>query len=102
MSTLLSDAAITTALADLPDWTREGDSIVLTVTAGGFPAAIDLVNRVAVAAEAADHHPDIDIRWATVRFVCSSHSDGGLTAQDVALAHEISAAAAAVGAGAGS
>lgn len=98
MSALLDDAAITAALADLPDWTRDGDSIVLTVTADGFPAAIDLVNRVAAAAEAADHHPDIDIRWATVRFVCSSHSAGGLTEQDIALAREISAAAAVVGA----
>ncbi len=42
------------------------------------------------AAELRDHHPDIDIRWRTVTFVCSSHSDGGVTAKDVELAKEIS------------
>jgi 4a-hydroxytetrahydrobiopterin dehydratase len=40
-------------------------------------------------AEAADHHPDIDIRWRTVTFVLSTHSQGGITQNDLALAREI-------------
>lgn len=98
MPETLDDAAVAAALTDLPGWTRDGDALVLSVTAPSFAAGIELVNRVAAAAERADHHPDIDIRWATVRFACSTHSAGGLTAKDVALAAAISDAAAAIGA----
>ncbi|MEU3012691.1 4a-hydroxytetrahydrobiopterin dehydratase [Nocardia asteroides] len=86
---LLSDPEITIALATLPDWSREGASITRSVQAPDFLAGIELVRRVANAAEAADHHPDIDIRWRTVRFTLSTHSAGGLTANDTALAHTI-------------
>ncbi|MCX4096070.1 4a-hydroxytetrahydrobiopterin dehydratase [Nocardia sp. alder85J] len=90
MSTpLLTGDELAAALKDLPDWTREGDSITRTVQAPTFPAGIELVTRVAAAAEAADHHPDIDIRWRKVTFTLSTHSAGGLTRQDVALAAEI-------------
>ncbi|WP_280342299.1 4a-hydroxytetrahydrobiopterin dehydratase [Nocardia abscessus] len=87
--TLLSDTEIAEALTELPDWTRSGDSLVRTIQAPTFPAGIELVRRVAEAAEEADHHPDIDIRWRKVTFSLSTHSAGGLTALDVALAHEI-------------
>ncbi len=50
---------------------------------------------VAETAEAMDHHPDIDIRWRTLRFVLSTHSAGGLTALDLDLAARIDAALAA-------
>ncbi|GGN75513.1 4a-hydroxytetrahydrobiopterin dehydratase [Nocardia rhizosphaerihabitans] len=86
---LLSDPEITIALATLPEWSRDGDAITRTFKASSFPAGIDLVRRVAMAAEAADHHPDIDIRWRTLRFTLSTHSVGGLTANDTALAHTI-------------
>jgi 4a-hydroxytetrahydrobiopterin dehydratase len=99
MADLLDEAAVADALTRLPGWRRDGDELVLTVTAPSFLTGIDLVNQVATIAEAADHHPDIDIRWSTVRFACSTHSAGGLTAADTALAGQISAAAAAVGAG---
>ncbi|MGV9414430.1 4a-hydroxytetrahydrobiopterin dehydratase [Nocardia sp. NPDC003693] len=85
----LSEDAIVTALADLPEWTRTGDSIARTISAASFLAGIELVRRVAVAAEAANHHPDIDIRWRRVTFTLSTHDAGGLTRLDVALAHEI-------------
>ncbi len=98
MAELLDDTAVHAALADLPGWTQDGDALVLSVTAPSFAAGIRLVNEVAAAAERADHHPDIDIRWTTVRFACSTHSAGGLTAQDVALAARISEAAAGIGA----
>ncbi|AYF72757.1 4a-hydroxytetrahydrobiopterin dehydratase [Nocardia yunnanensis] len=85
----LSDDDLAKALTDLPEWTRQGDSITRTVEARSFLAGVELVRRVAAAAEAANHHPDIDIRWRRVTFTLSTHSAGGLTALDVALAHEI-------------
>ncbi|MFE5284046.1 4a-hydroxytetrahydrobiopterin dehydratase [Nocardia sp. NPDC056611] len=86
---LLSDDEIAKALTDLPEWTRTGDSISRTIKADSFLAGIELVRRVAAAAEAADHHPDIDIRWRRVTFTLSTHSAGGLTPLDMALAREI-------------
>jgi 4a-hydroxytetrahydrobiopterin dehydratase len=56
---------------------------------------------VALEAEEMDHHPDIDIRWRTVTFVVSTHSEGGVTQLDVELAHRISQAAARLGASSG-
>ncbi|MFD9545910.1 4a-hydroxytetrahydrobiopterin dehydratase [Nocardia salmonicida] len=90
MSTpLLSAPELTIALATLPEWSREGDAITRTVQAPNFLAGIETVRKVATAAEAADHHPDIDIRWRTLRFTLSTHSAGGLTALDTAMAHTI-------------
>ncbi|GJF03442.1 4a-hydroxytetrahydrobiopterin dehydratase [Pseudonocardia sp. D17] len=97
MADLLDDAAITAALADLPGWERAGDSIVRTAELPDFPTAIRVVGEVADDAERADHHPDIDIRWRTLTFRLSTHSAGGLTAKDTALAAEISARVAAAG-----
>ncbi|MFQ6392070.1 4a-hydroxytetrahydrobiopterin dehydratase [Nocardia sp. KC 131] len=86
---LLSDADINDALEDLPNWQRSGDTITRTVKAPTFLEGIELVGRVAEAAEAADHHPDIDIRWRRITFALSTHSAGGLTGRDVMLAHQI-------------
>jgi 4a-hydroxytetrahydrobiopterin dehydratase len=87
---LLSAADVTAALTDLPGWVGTTESISRTIEAADFPAAINLVNAVADAAEAADHHPDIDIRWRTVTFTLSTHSAGGVTAKDIDMAAEIS------------
>ncbi|HEY1826809.1 MAG TPA: 4a-hydroxytetrahydrobiopterin dehydratase [Acidimicrobiales bacterium] len=70
-------------------WTREGDELVTTVTLRDFAASLAFVNAVGAAAEAADHHPDIDIRWNKVHLVLSTHSAGGLTVLDLALAAAI-------------
>ena len=86
---LLDATAIADALAGLPGWSGDTDGITRTVEAESFPAAIDLVNRVAEAAEAADHHPDIDIRWRTVTFTLSTHSEGGVTSKDIDMARKI-------------
>ncbi|HEY0904082.1 MAG TPA: 4a-hydroxytetrahydrobiopterin dehydratase [Marmoricola sp.] len=86
---LMDDHEISTALGSVPHWTRDGDSISRSVEAPSFLDGIDLVGAVARAAEAADHHPDIDIRWRTVRFTLSTHSEGGLTAKDFGLARAI-------------
>lgn len=79
-------------LRRLPGWERLGNEIVRTFRLPSFPEAIGFVDRVAVVAEAADHHPDIDIRWRDVRMVLSTHSEGGLTDKDFALAAEIDGA----------
>ena len=89
MAELLSDTEIDAALAELPGWTREGNSLVRTIESATFPNAIALVSRVAEAAEEANHHPDIDIRWRKVTYTLSTHSAGGITASDSALAHRI-------------
>lgn len=91
MSELLTDDQVNAELAGLTEWNRDGDAIVRTAKLPSFPAAIAVVGRVAEIAEARDHHPDIDIRWRTLTFRCSTHSAGGLTAKDVALAREIDA-----------
>ena len=88
----MDDDAIVEALRAVPLWRREGDSITRAVQAPSFIEGIDLVGTVARAAEAADHHPDIDIRWRTVTFTLSTHSEGGLTAKDFALAQQIDGA----------
>jgi 4a-hydroxytetrahydrobiopterin dehydratase len=92
MADLLPDDAVSSALADLPGWERDGDSLVRTVALPGFLDAIAVVDAVAQEAEAADHHPDIDIRYSTLTFRLSTHSEGGLTAKDTDLAAKISAA----------
>ena len=86
----LEQQEIDTALAgDLKQWTQDGDSLVRTVEAPSFLEAIDGVRRVAEVAEEADHHPDIDIRWRTLTFRLSTHSEGGITAKDLELAAQI-------------
>ena len=90
MPALLDDAAIDTALQDLPGWEREDDALVRTAELPSFPVAIGVVARVGEIAESRDHHPDMDIRWRTVTFRCSTHSEGGITQFDVDLAKAIS------------
>ena len=86
----LEQQEIDTALAgDRKQWTQDGDSLVRTVEAPSFLEAIDVVRRVAEVAEEADHHPDIDIRWRTLTFRLSTHSEGGITAKDLELAAQI-------------
>lgn len=87
--TKLDDDAIAAWLADHVDWRRDGDAIRRDVACTSFPTAIDLVNRVADVAEQRDHHPDIDIRWRTLHFALSTHSEGGVTAKDLALAEDV-------------
>lgn len=93
MSRLLTDDEVTRQLADLPGWSREGDAIVATIEAPDFPAAIRLVAAAADEAEQMNHHPDIDIRWRTTRWLLTTHDAGGLTQLDVELAHRINDAA---------
>lgn len=89
MADTLDDAAVAERLDALPHWTRDGDAIRREIRAATFLDGIDLVTRVARAAEAADHHPDIDIRWRTLTFTLTTHSAGGLTVKDFDLAARI-------------
>jgi len=89
MPELLSDEDKGKALGRLQNWRLREGALVRTVELDTFPQAIEVVDRVAVIAEEADHHPDIDIRWRSLTFSCSTHSEGGLTALDVELAAKI-------------
>ncbi len=86
---LLTDDQVNAALPDLDGWEHAEGALRRSVKFGSFLAGIDAVRRVAERAEAADHHPDIDIRWRTVTFVLVTHSEGGITNKDVAMAGEI-------------
>jgi 4a-hydroxytetrahydrobiopterin dehydratase len=85
----LDDTAIEEGLARLPGWERRGNEIVKTFARADFAQAVMFVNQVAAAAEAAGHHPDIDIRWNKVTLALSNHGEGGLTERDFQLAARI-------------
>jgi 4a-hydroxytetrahydrobiopterin dehydratase len=87
----LDEETITREVAATPGWERAGDSIETTVALADFKAAMVFVNAVAGLAEAADHHPDITISWNKVTLTLSTHSAGGLTEKDFALARQINA-----------
>lgn len=90
MAEVLTKAQLSAALeTDLDGWTLDGDSIVRAVQADSFAAGIDLVDEVAKVADEMNHHPDIDIRWTTITFRLSTHSEGGVTDDDLKLASEI-------------
>lgn len=84
----LEDNQIATALATVPDWSRQGDAITRMFQFKDFPAAVKFVNAVAELAEQAWHHPDIDIRWNKVTLVLTTHDAGGLTQKDFDLARQ--------------
>jgi 4a-hydroxytetrahydrobiopterin dehydratase len=85
----LSDIAIQRELGTLPGWSRRGDVITKTYQFRNFLAGIDFVTGVARAAETADHHPDIDIRYTKIVCTLSTHSAGGITQKDLDMAREI-------------
>lgn len=89
----LSDEEIRAAMAGLPGWTRDGETLTKTYAFATFPLGIGFVDRVALVAEELGHHPDITINYNRVTMTLSTHSEGGLTAKDVALAHRIEALA---------
>jgi 4a-hydroxytetrahydrobiopterin dehydratase len=88
----LTEAEITEGLKRLSGWKRQGDAIEKSYTFKKFGEGIRFVDRVALKADAADHHPDIDIRYTTVKMSLSTHSEGGLTKNDLAMAAEIDSA----------
>lgn len=77
------------AQAGLAGWTHEGDAIHRTIKTDDFATGLSLVNRIGEAAEAANHHPDLELGWGKVVVHLSSHDSGGVTDRDVALARQI-------------
>jgi 4a-hydroxytetrahydrobiopterin dehydratase len=85
----LSDLEIQRALGTLPGWSRRGTVLTKTFAWPTFARAIEFVNRVATAADAANHHPDLDIRYTKVTCTLSTHDAGGITELDLRLAGDI-------------
>jgi 4a-hydroxytetrahydrobiopterin dehydratase len=91
---VLTDTEIQQALNSLPGWTRNGIAIQRIFSFADFKTAMEFVNKVADAAEQANHHPDIDIRYNKVTMMLVSHDSGGVTQRDVRMADRISQIAA--------
>ena len=87
MATLSADE-VNAGLEKLSGWAVEGDEIVKEFRFDGFRDSVAFVVGLGFAAEKANHHPDIDIRYNRVRVALSTHSEGGLTEKDLALAAE--------------
>jgi 4a-hydroxytetrahydrobiopterin dehydratase len=89
----LTDEQITARLAgDLSAWSHANGELVRDVELANFVEAIALVNAVAAVAEEENHHPDILVHdWKHLRLTLSTHSVGGLTAADLALAERLDA-----------
>jgi len=86
----LDDSAIDERMKKLPEWNRKGAEIIRNLQFENFGQALEFVNRVAEAAEAMDHHPDILLHgWNKVRLNLMTHSSGGLTVRDFDLAERI-------------
>jgi 4a-hydroxytetrahydrobiopterin dehydratase len=86
------------ATADLPDWRYLLGAIEATFVADSFGTAARLVEQIAAAADAADHHPDVDLRYpGRVHVVLMTHAVDGLTTADMDLARTISSLAATAG-----
>jgi len=89
MSKKLDESQIEASLKGLPKWKLERGELVQTATFDDFRQAIKFVNHVAELAEKAGHHPDIDIRYNMVRLALVTHDAGGITQNDISLAHDI-------------
>lgn len=89
--TKLSDDAITTQLAALPGWERDGDAIVRAWTFANFEEAFAFLTRVALITEALDHHAEIWNVYNQVKLTFSTHDAGGLTHKDFTAATRIQA-----------
>lgn len=89
MPKTLSPEQIDALLLEHPAWSLEAERLVRTVTFATFPEAIAHVDRIAVLAEQANHHPDIDIRYNRVRFALISHDVAALSPRDAAMIRQI-------------
>jgi 4a-hydroxytetrahydrobiopterin dehydratase len=87
----LSPDELSAALHGLPLWSGDGDGIRRTVELASFRDAVSAIVAIADVAEEMDHHPDIDLRWRTLRLNLASHSAGGVTDLDLQLARRIDA-----------
>jgi 4a-hydroxytetrahydrobiopterin dehydratase len=88
---ILEDATIDHALGELDGWRREGGAILRDLRFPSFMDAIRFIDRVAVVAEAADHHPELTNVYWNVGIRLTTHDAGGVTERDLALARAIDA-----------
>jgi 4a-hydroxytetrahydrobiopterin dehydratase len=91
---ILEQSRLSEELQRLQGWDGDVTSISKSYSFPTFMAGIEFVREVAELAEQANHHPDIDIRWKTVRIMLATHSEGGVTEKDIDLAHKIEDASA--------
>ncbi len=91
--TLLSDEEIEARLDELDGWERAGEAIAKTFERGDFVGSVRFAESIVEPAEAMGHHPDLEISWDKVEVTISTHSEGGLTADDFELAAKIDALA---------
>jgi 4a-hydroxytetrahydrobiopterin dehydratase len=89
----LTDAQIASELKTMPGWRHEQKALRRLYKTDGWPTTLMLVNAIGFVAEAADHHPDLAVRWGSVEVAFWTHSAGGITAKDVALAKAVERAA---------
>jgi len=89
---LLNDTDIQNKLSELSGWERIGNEISKSYKLTNFISSIGFVNKIAILAEKADHHPDILIQYSRVKITLSTHSEGGITIKDLDLATEIEGA----------
>lgn len=85
----LSDTTIQEWISQRKGWSIRDGQLAKSYSFPAFRDSIVFVNRVATLADEADHHPDIDVRYDTVHIALSTHSEGGITAQDTSLAEKI-------------
>jgi 4a-hydroxytetrahydrobiopterin dehydratase len=85
----LTPDELAAALPGLPHWSGDADGLARSVELPSFRTAVEALVEVADAAEAMDHHPDVDLRWRTLHFSLSTHSAGGVTELDLELARRI-------------
>ncbi|HEX7060238.1 MAG TPA: 4a-hydroxytetrahydrobiopterin dehydratase [Solirubrobacterales bacterium] len=90
---LLDDSEIEARLAELTGWARDGKAIVKRFDRGDFVGSVEFVRSLVEPAEEMGHHPDLEISWDKVTVKISTHSEGGLTANDFELAAKIDALA---------
>jgi 4a-hydroxytetrahydrobiopterin dehydratase len=88
---LLSDPEIEAKLGELSGWERDGEAIVKTFERGDFVGSVRFIEDLVEPAEEMNHHPDLEISWDKVKVSISTHSEGGLTANDFELAAKIDA-----------
>jgi 4a-hydroxytetrahydrobiopterin dehydratase len=85
----LDESEIESRLADLHGWERSGDAIHKAFERNDFVGSVDFVKAIVEPAEEMGHHPDLSISWDTVEVTITTHSEGGLTANDFELAERI-------------
>jgi 4a-hydroxytetrahydrobiopterin dehydratase len=85
----LGDEQVEEKLSELDGWQRDGDAITKTFDRGDFVGSVRFVDALVPPAEEMNHHPDVAISWSEVKLTLSTHSEGGLTENDFALAAKI-------------